>query len=371
MGPSGIKLDKDFTLDLPYNGDRPLEDVRAYWFDSVLCRWFNLDIEQIDDQVVPPTLQVKKDHLGLYALAGPSALTKALAGVGPDPAQQVSAYRLMSFGVNPAEVSSMVDILSTPDNLGEYKDNIWRLFAFDAEKQGTLDSDQYYVEGPAFGERFALAPGQAWWVTVRNDETVSVPGLITDPERDWYTTLVPGWNSLGNPYNATVDWTQTRCAGSDGVWYTFNQAGNPLDGELLYDYDPANAGPTSGGYVTRPQMANMVAYFVFNPAGESVQLQIPVDAVGQMAPGLAAKPSADKAMADQVLRTPPSPPTVAGDNPGMSVDSPGADSAVASGGGSCFVEASSQNQSNGAWMFLMVLILAMAARMVFSAKRGG
>ncbi|MDI6795330.1 MAG: Ig-like domain-containing protein [Desulfatibacillaceae bacterium] len=347
-----------------YGPGRTINDLVALYFDVELGRWQFVPIVVVD--APNQTVTFDTNHFSLYTLALPE-----FVGTTFEPGTEVSDYRMVCFPVNPAANDSVRGLLADPANFGAYDDRYWRLFAFDAAAFATGDPNLYYVEATAidFDERFPLSPAQAFWAISRNGGPVSIPGLTADNAADFQTTLVPGWNMIGNPYtDRFVDFTKVLTFDGENWYLQSNVAdiNNPLRNETLYEYNGL------GAYQATMLMAPNTAYWVYNNASAPVTLKIPVDALTAQA-GEKAKTTwfarlvergsklITGAMADAVVRQPPLPPGSGGSNPGTSADSIGVHTSSASGGGFCFVRAASDSKGIGQPSLLAAFTLALLA----------
>lgn len=347
-----------------YGPGRTINDLVALYFDVELGRWQFVPIVVVD--APNQTVTFETNHFSLYTLALPEFVGKTF-----DPGTQVADYRMVCFPVNPAASDSVRGLLADPANFGAYDDRYWRLFAFDAAAFVTGDPNQYYVEATAvdFDNRFPLSPAQAFWAISRNGGPVSIPGLVADNMADFGTTLVPGWNMIGNPYSDRfVDFSKVKTFDGENWYLQSNVADikNPLRNETLYGFDG------TGDYKAEMLMAPNTAYWVYSNAQAPVTLKIPVDALTAQAGEKTQKTWFARllergerlisgAMADAVVRQPPLPPGSGGSNPGTNADSIGVHTSAASGGGFCFVRAASENSGAGLLLAMAAFVLALLA----------
>ncbi|MFH1886194.1 MAG: Ig-like domain-containing protein [Pseudomonadota bacterium] len=367
LGPDGVSFLEDLLVEYPYTGESALGNLLAFTFDPETGRWANIPIAAVNH--VSGTVSIPLSHFSLYTVAEPSSLALALAG-GDQPVH----YRMRSIPAQPAASADLAALLGTPGNLGPYDETQWRLFGFNPPAQWDGDPNAYYTEAtdPGFAVAQPLEPGRAWWVISRQNATVMVPGLATDPGGDFYLTLEPGWNAVGSPFSIQADWSEVL-ASPDGE--TFfppgdNSPANPLYNqeaeapEPLFLYDPENPQAGPDGYVETTVMTPYDGFWVYNNAPGPAVLWLRGSAmlmVGVQPKARDAKKSfwarllaVRSVFAGDAARRPPLPPGSSGDNKGVGDDAIG----VASGSSGCFVRTAA---GAPVWPLLLFLALALAA----------
>ncbi|ACL02729.1 Ig family protein [Desulfatibacillum aliphaticivorans] len=379
IGPSGTTFAIPASLAFPNNSGLPTDELLVFTYNTELGRWVYVPGAVITGD----TVTVPLAHLSLYTLARPTEFTTQLNG-----GTEVEDYRLISFPAYAADMESMVEILSDPDNLDEYDDAKWRLFGFDPLAQYTEDPEEYYLEGNAdgFDDKFPFGPCQAYWVISRYAKEVAARGLHVDSTEDYYTTLQPGWNLIGDPFTTSLYWTKVESSVDGETFYRQDSASadNPLKDRNLFYYEPDTRKADPDGYVETTVMQPYVGYWVKNDTGAPLVVKLPVSAfiyavVGKgdadEEPGLLSKAARKiSRMIDRVAWAvsdedrPPSPPGSSGSNAGSGSNSIGV--ADGGGGGGCFVDAARPAKPCGSGaMTLAALLFGLAALKLFGQAK--
>jgi len=169
-------------------------------------------------------------------------------------------YRYLSSPVQNATVASMMDdfpvtgLFSDPSTGSDLHSATPSLFFYEESRGGLQEGWQAY---PTAGQASAnlLEPGRGYAAFIResNDATVwDVTGDLNQGEIALPVTYTPGpaahgWNLVGNPYAATIDWDITGSEGwtkqhlSDVIAIRDNGAGGTFhywDGDVNYDEIP-------------------------------------------------------------------------------------------------------------------------------------
>ncbi|SHJ21162.1 Disaggregatase related [Desulfatibacillum alkenivorans DSM 16219] len=379
IGPSGTTFAIPASLAFPNNSAVPTDELFVFTYDTELGRWVYVPGAVITGD----TVTVPLAHLSLYTLAKPTEFTTQLTG-----GTEVEDYRLISFPAYAADMDSIMEILSDPDNLDEYDDSKWRLFGFDPLAQYTEDPEEYYLEGNVngFDDKFPFGPCQAYWVISRYAKEVEARGLHVDSTEDYYTTLQPGWNLIGNPFTTSLYWTQVESSVDGETFYRQDSANadNPLKDRNLFYYEPQTRKADPDGYVETTVMQPYVGYWVKNDTGAPLTVKLPVSAfiyavVGKgdadEEPGLLSKAARTiSRMIDRVAWAvsdedrPPSPPGSSGSNAGSGSNSIGV--ADGGGGGGCFVDAARPAKPFGSGAkTLAALLFGLAALELFGQAK--
>jgi RHS repeat-associated protein len=88
-----------------------------------------------------------------------------------------------------------------------------------------------------------VVPGRAFWVLLRQPQTLSISGLAINPTLEARLPLTPGWNTVATPWLSGVEWTDARVGvrvGSETVPLSEAVTRGWIEGSL-YQYDPLNA----------------------------------------------------------------------------------------------------------------------------------
>ena len=156
-------------------------------------------------------------------------------------------YRMVSVAAN-VGTASVVDVLS--DDFGAPAPARWRLVRWNPE----IGEDGAYEELPEGTDSFA--DGAAFWLVTANGGTFDIDvAESTNPDSIPTITLLPGWNQIGNPYAFPVAWDAVR--------------GDRAVGPLM-EYVPAD-----GTYMPTDVLQPWTGYFVHNPEGEPLALEVP------------------------------------------------------------------------------------------------
>jgi RHS repeat-associated protein len=87
-----------------------------------------------------------------------------------------------------------------------------------------------------------VVPGRAFWVLLRQPQTLSISGLAINPTLEARLPLASGWNTLATPWLSSVPWTDARVGvrvGSETAPLSEAVTRGWLDGSL-YQYDAAS-----------------------------------------------------------------------------------------------------------------------------------
>ena len=366
IGPEGTTFAIPASLAFPNNSSIATDELLVFTYDPELGRWVYVP----DAVIAGNTVTVPLAHLSLYTLAKPSLLSTQLVG-----GTTVEDYRIVSFPAYAADMDSIVNILSDPGNLNSYDDAKWRLFGFDPLAQWSGDPEEYYVEGSdaGFDEKFPFGPCQAYWIISRYANQVEARGLHVDSTQDYYTTLQPGWNLLGNPFTSGLYWTMVESSRDGETFYRQNSLSesNPLKNRNLFYYEPETRKADSDGYVETSVMQPYVGYWIKNGTGAPLVLKLPVSAFVQSVVGskeetgelglFARVTRKISGMIDQIAMAgtdedrPPSPPGYGGSNAGTDSNSIGV--AEGDGGGGCFVDTVRTQSPHGLGLPILIMSL--------------
>ncbi len=374
LGPEGLTFLEDLLVEYPYTGQSPLANLLAFTFDPATGRWVNIPITSVD--LANGTVSFPIGHFSLYTVAEPSSITLNLTG-----GDQPSNYRMVSIPAQPAATADVTALLGTAGNLGAYDQTQWRMFGFVPSSQWTGNPNAFYIEAgsPGFAESQPMEPGRAWWAISRATANVAVPGLATGAGQDFYLTLQPGWNMVGDPWALAADWTQVQSSTDGQAFHPRGEASpdNPLYNqeagapEPLFLYDPENAGAAPDGYLETTNMTPYDGFWVYNNARVPAVLwfasQAMVVAKAEPAPKAAKSFWARLASVrtvfadDSSLRRPPQPPGATGDNKGTVDNAIG----VSSGSSTCFVRTAGKAP---AWPVALLAVLGLAVIGVRAAR---
>ncbi len=133
-------------------------------------------------------------------------------------------------------------------------------------------------------EAASIGLGRGYFMSYKSNIALSTEGAKADATRPFSINLNPGWNLVGAPFTAEVDWTRTSII-DGGATKTYAEAiaGGAL-GAALYGY-------MSGSYILEYRLAPWRGYWV--RAYRSITLLVP--------PPVAAKPVAVTAPAGRIL----------------------------------------------------------------------
>ncbi|MBI9077862.1 MAG: hypothetical protein JEZ02_20860, partial [Desulfatibacillum sp.] len=381
IGPEGTTFAIPASLAFPNNSAIATDELLVFTYDREQGRWVYVPGAVISGS----TVTVPLAHLSLYTLAQPNVLTNQLPG-----GIAVEDYRLVSFPAYAADMESMVEILSDSNNLDTYDDTKWRLFGFDPQAQWSGDPNNYYIEGSetGFDAQFPFGPCQAYWIISRYAKEVEARGLHVDVANDYYTTLQPGWNLLGNPFTTGLYWTLVESSRDGVTFYRQNSASadNPLKDRNLFYYDPLTRKADPDGYVETTVMQPYAGYWIKNNTGSPLVVKLPTTAFVQAVVGGKGDPGEPglvstltrklSRMVDRVAWAvteedrPPAPPGSGGSNTGTDSDSIGV--AEDGGGGGCFVDTARGfgPEEMPKCYLLMVILFCLVATGVSRIKKG-
>jgi len=161
----------------------------------------------------------------------------------PTPAGQ---YRMIGLPINITGTNTVSAVFT--DDLGSADKSEWRLGSYNAATE-TVDE---------FPDAADVAPGQAYWLITRSNESYGAAGTSIRPNRivtgiSYYeVALDSGWNQLSNPYAFPIDWDDA-IFGIGGVIVTDHP--DTLLEDSLYVYD-------GGGYETQSGLRAWEGAFV-------------------------------------------------------------------------------------------------------------
>jgi hypothetical protein len=194
-----------------------------------------------DPLTVPPggpavaARQPRHLPVGFETLSAPSSLV---------PEQ----YRMVSVPARPSEGIKA----ALREAFGPYDPAAWRV-----ERWRPGGDESSYVSYPRIE---GLRPGQGFWVTTREDSSLTLPAGRTVPaDSAWTVVLRPGWNQVGNPFGFAVPWDTVRTASGLGR--------ETVDGPVGYRAGAYRRGGS--------QLAPWAGYFLFNAQSEPDTLRIP------------------------------------------------------------------------------------------------
>ncbi|GAB4341651.1 MAG: hypothetical protein Kow0037_28440 [Calditrichia bacterium] len=134
------------------------------------------------------------------------------------------------------------------DDYADHDSTRWRLFRWN----GATGNYHEYHNGLL--PSLPVYPGMAFWLITNDGHLFDVDSAVSvDASQDYQLQLTPGWNQIGNPFAFPVAWDSI--GGSEQVqalvWWNGNE----------YEYNQSTLQPWEG-------------YFVYNPGGQTVTLQV-------------------------------------------------------------------------------------------------
>jgi hypothetical protein len=114
------------------------------------------------------------------------------------------------------------------------------------DKFPLVDIYQYYDGAFYTGAEVDIQAGLGYWAHVAADAELEFSGLPVPEGQSVTTPLAPGWNLIGNPFDAPVPWDDSVAFKCDGTDYSLSEAiaaGYARPG--LFEYDGQGYAPAS------------------------------------------------------------------------------------------------------------------------------
>ncbi len=224
---------------------------------------------------------------GFTSAAGPPPAATSQSTTLPA-GTTVEQYHIVSVPLEPTDPRPSVAIGS---QIGSYDTTLMRIGNWEAE-------EQRYIEYPSFTD--PLIPGDAAWFLFRNGQTITLAGdpttLTTGPMAlsGYYYEIAPGWNMLGNPFQAAVDVSEVIVGEDGGSHEYLTEATNTITQQVfwVYDHGTYRAATTlavsQGGWVKKLTPGMGYIFFPY-PSGapdlpEGRSVEAPADAERPPAP---------------------------------------------------------------------------------------